>query len=165
MSALIGQEQTHQVAADRDQFLTFTLGDEEYGVEILKVQEIKGYTTPTPIPNTPPWVKGVINLRGVILPIFDLRLAFGLPPADYTKFTVVVVVVLRGRQVGLVVDAVTDVVDVLASDVQPLPDLGAGARTNYARGMAKMSDRLVILLDVDAVIRPQEDTQLASAAG
>ncbi|MEO7818553.1 MAG: chemotaxis protein CheW [Actinomycetota bacterium] len=112
------------LTTDGSQFLTFQLGEELYGVDILRVQEIKGYTTVTKIPNTPPHIKGVLNLRGTIVPIIELRTKFGMPTIDYTMFTVIVVVV-KEKIMGLVVDAVSDVLDIDRKDIQPPPEFGA----------------------------------------
>ncbi len=111
-----------QAATDTRQFLTFALGDEEYGIDILKVQEIKGYSAITRVPRTPQDIRGVMNLRGTIVPIVDLRTKFQLEPREYDRFTVIIVVVVRGRAVGLVVDAVSDVLDIGDAAVQATPE-------------------------------------------
>src|SRR5438309_5294598 len=116
---------------DNGQFLTFTLRAEEYGVEILKVQEIRGYSQVTPIPGTPPHIKGVVNLRGAVVPVMDLRLRFGLPAADYNQFTVIIVANILGRVVGIVVDAVSDVLNVRRGDIGEIPDFGADVDTSF----------------------------------
>lgn len=145
------------------QFLTFQLDDEEYGVEILRVQEIKGYTRVTPIPNAPPEVKGVMNLRGTVVPIVDLRTRFGLTPAEYTRFTVIVVVTVGTKVVGLVVDAVSDVMNVTTDSLVPTPDLGVGVDTSFLTGMARTGERLVTLLNIDRLVGRDELTPAASA--
>jgi len=145
--------------ADTHQFLTFALGQEEYGVEILKIQEIKGFSAITPLPNTPAHVKGVLNLRGTIVPIVDLRRKFGLPEEAYTKFTVIVVVQVRGQILGFIVDAVSDVLTVTGADIQPTPDLHGQVDTACLTGLAKAGEKLVILLDIDKVLT------IAEAAG
>jgi purine-binding chemotaxis protein CheW len=137
---------------DGNQYLTFTLGAEEYGVEILKVQEIKGYSAITPIPNTPAYVKGVMNLRGSIIPIVDLRAKLAMAEAAYNQFTVIIVVRVGSKTVGLVVDAVSDVLSIPAQDVQATPDFGAQVDARFISGMAKAGDRLVVLLDIDKVL-------------
>lgn len=137
--------------ADADQFLTFTLAEEEYGVDILKVQEIKGYVPTTRIPNSPPEVVGVLNLRGTIVPIVDLRKRFNLPEVEYDQFTAIVVVVVGGRVMGMIVDSVSEVVNIPSEQIQPAPQLGAAA-TNSLRGMAKIGEKLVILIDIDSVL-------------
>ena len=134
------------------QFLTFTLGQEEYGVEILKIQEIKGYTAVTPLPNAPPHVKGVINLRGTIVPIVDLRAKFALAAVECTKYTVIVVVQVGGQTVGFIVDAVSDVLTVAAGAIQPTPDCHGQVDTTYLTGLTQASEKLVVLLDIDKVL-------------
>jgi purine-binding chemotaxis protein CheW len=139
-------------ARDGSQYLTFTLGQEEYGVEILKVQEIKGYSAITPIPNTPAHVRGVMNLRGMIIPVVDLRTKLGMAEAACTPFTVIVVVRVFPRIMGLVVDAVSDVLNIPTGDIQGTPDFGAEVDAAYISGMAKAGDRLIVLLDIDRVL-------------
>lgn len=139
-------------AADVSQFLTFQLEAEEYGLEILRVQEIKGYSKVTPLPNTPREIRGVMNLRGTVVPIIDLRCRFGLTEAEYTRFTVIIVVNVGVKIVGLVVDAVSDVLNVSAREMVPAPDLGAGVDTSFMTGMARAGDRLITLLNVDRLV-------------
>jgi purine-binding chemotaxis protein CheW len=139
-------------AADTHQYLTFTLGQEEYGIEILRVQEIKGYSAITPIPNTPPHIKGVMNLRGTVVPVMDLRARFGMPAVELNRFTVVIVVSAGPGVVGVVVDAVSDVLNVAAGDIVPPPDLGGDVDTSQLTGMAKSSDHLISLLAIDRVV-------------
>ena len=139
-------------SADANQFLTFSLGEEEYGVDILKVQEIKGYVPTTRIPNSPPDVVGVLNLRGTIVPIIDLRRKFGLDCVEYNQFTAIVVIVVRGRVMGMIVDSVSEVVNIPLSDIQPAPDFGASMSTSMLQGMAKRGDSLITLLDIDTVL-------------
>ncbi len=149
-------------AAEGRQFLTFQLEDEEYGLEILRVQEIKGLPKITPLPNTPPEVKGVMNLRGAVVPILDLRTRLGLRAAEYTRFTVVIVVTVGPKVVGLVVDAVSDVLNVGAKEVVPAPDLGAGVDTSVLTGMARAGDRLVSLLNIDRLVGPATEPALTA---
>jgi purine-binding chemotaxis protein CheW len=139
-------------AVGSGQYLTFRLGPEEYGIEILKVQEIKGFTAVTPIPNTPPYVKGVMNLRGTVVPVLDLRTKFGMPETPYDKFTVIVVVTVGARVLGMVVDSVSDVLDIAPGAIEAIPDLGAGIDTTCLSGMAKSGDKLVLLLDLARVV-------------
>lgn len=138
------------------QYLTFFLNGEEYGVDILRVQEIKGWDTVTPIPNTPPFIRGVINLRGTIVPIVDLRLRFGLAAIEYTKTTVVVVVRIKTEQkertMGFIVDAVSDVYNVTPDQVRPTPDFGGVIKADFAKGLATVDDKMVILLDIDKLV-------------
>jgi purine-binding chemotaxis protein CheW len=149
-------------ASDVDQYLTFGLGQEEYGIEILKVQEIKGYSAITPIPNTPPHVKGVMNLRGTVVPVVDLRSKFGMETVEYTKFTVIIVVTIGSKIAGLVVDAVSDVLNIPASDIRPAPDFGSRTDTRFITGMASSGDKLAVLLDVDRLLA---DEELSAGAG
>lgn len=137
---------------DTDQYLTVVLGSEEYGIPILRVQEIKGFTTITPIPNTPPFVKGVMNLRGTVVPVMDLREKFNLALTDFDKFTVIVVVTVGTRVVGLVVDAVSDVLNIGDAEIVPTPPLGSGVDTSFLTGMAKAAEKLVLLLDIDQTV-------------
>ncbi len=139
-------------ARDGSQYLTFTLGQEEYGVEILKVQEIKGYSAVTPIPNTPPYVRGVMNLRGTIIPVVDLRSKLAMAEAEYNQFTVIVVVKVGSKTMGLVVDAVSDVLNIPKADIQEAPDFGAQVDAGFISGMAKAGDKLIVLLDIDKVL-------------
>ena len=139
-------------ATDGSQYLTFRLGDEEYGVEILKVQEIKGYTAITPVPNTPAYLKGVMNLRGTIVPVVDLRAKFGMEAAECTAFTVIIVLTVGTKVMGLIVDAVSDVLNIPKTDIQPTPDFGAQVDARFISGMAKAGDKLVVLLDIDRVL-------------
>lgn len=139
-------------APDGNQFLTFCLADEEYGLEILRVQEIKGWSKVTPLPNTPSEIKGVMNLRGTVVPIIDLRTRFGLRETEYNRFTVIIVVTVGPKIVGLVVDAVSDVLNVTAQEIVPAPDLGSGVDTSFMTGIARTGDRLITLLNVDRLV-------------
>ena len=149
------------------QFLTFALGQEEYGVEILKIQEIKGFSAVTPLPNAPAYVKGVLNLRGTIVPIVDLRQKFGMPEEAYTKFTVIVVVQVQEKTLGFVVDAVSDVLTVRGDAIQPTPDLHGQLDTTFLTGLAptgEQGEKLVILLDIDKIFGEEEMMAIKSAA-
>lgn len=139
-------------ANDEQQFLTFSLAGEEYGIDILKVQEIKGYSKTTRVPNSPLDVVGVLNLRGTIVPIVDLRRRFGLEPGEYTSVTAIVVVVVQGRVMGMIVDKVSEVVSISSADIQPPASCGSGTTNHFLKGMGKLREQLVILLDVDAVL-------------
>ncbi len=150
-------------ATDGRQYLTFALGAEEYGVEILKVQEIKGYSAITPIPNTPSYVKGVMNLRGSIIPIVDLRAKLSMAEAAYNQFTVIIVVRVGAKTVGVVVDAVSDVLNIPLKDIQPTPDFGSQVDARFISGLAKAGERLVVLLDIEKVL-VGDGTVLASVA-
>jgi purine-binding chemotaxis protein CheW len=149
-------------ATDGSQYLTFALGQEEYGVEILKVQEIKGYSTITPIPNTPAYVKGVMNLRGTIIPVVDLRAKFGMTATEYTPFTVIIVLTVGTKVMGLIVDAVSDVLNIARTDIQATPDFGAEVDARYINGMAKAGEKLVVLLAIDTVLGGAELAAIGS---
>jgi purine-binding chemotaxis protein CheW len=135
-----------------DEYLTFTLGDEEYGVDILKVQEIRGYDAVTRLPDSPQWIKGVINLRGTIVPVVDLRLRFRLGKATYDTFTVMIILNVAGRVVGMVVDSVSDVTQLNPETVRPAPELGAGLDSRYIAGMGTVDQRMLILLDIERLM-------------
>jgi len=150
-------------AMDATQYLTVNLADEEYGVDILAVREIRGWTPVTRIPQAPSYVLGVLNLRGAIVPVLDLRLRFGLAREEYTATTVTVIVTVAGRNFGVVVDAVSDVVDVDAAAVRPVPDMGTAVDTEYLKGLTSVGERMVLLLDVDRLLQPQ-DAQMLEAA-
>jgi purine-binding chemotaxis protein CheW len=143
-------------AGGSKQVLTFTLGDETYGVDILRVQEIRGWAPVTRIPQAQAHVLGVLNLRGSIVPIVDLRMRFELPRAEYTPLTVIIVLSVESpqgrRDFGLVVDGVSDVVDVALGDVKQAPDLGQQANTEFIAGLAAVSGRMLMLLDIDRLI-------------
>jgi purine-binding chemotaxis protein CheW len=151
------------LTTDGSQFLTFQLGEELYGVDILRVQEIKGYTAVTKIPNTPAHIKGVLNLRGTIVPIVELRTKFGMETIDYTMFTVIVVVVVREKIMGLVVDAVSDVLNIDRQDIQPPPQFGAKVDVSFLNGIGKSGDKLIALLDMDRLLS-DDDVQDTTAA-
>ncbi len=163
-TATNGLNQPVGLTTDGSQFLTFQLGDELYGVDILRVQEIKGYTTVTKIPNTPDYIKGVLNLRGTIVPIVELRTIFGMPAIDYTMLTVIVVVVVRDRIMGLVVDSVSDVLNISVKDIQPPPAVGAKGDVNFLSGIGKSGDKLITLLNVDRLLSEGELQAAAAVA-
>ncbi|UPG91546.1 chemotaxis protein CheW [Luteibacter aegosomaticola] len=154
---------TAVVADEAAQYLTVNLGNEEYGVDILAVREIRGWTPVTRIPQAPSYVLGVLNLRGAIVPVLDLRLRFGLAREEYTATTVCVIVMVAGRQFGVVVDAVSDVVEVSPSGIRPVPDMGTTVDTEYLKGLTSVGERMVLLLDVDRLLQPQ-DAQMLEAA-
>ena len=142
------------------EFLTFRLGDEEYGIDILRVQEIRSYEQPTRIANAPPFIKGVVNLRGVIVPIIDLRLKLGCGSADYNSFTVVIVLNVRGRVVGTVVDSVSDVLELSREQIKPAPELSSNIDAHYITGIGAVkhgdADRMLILTDIEALMSSAE---------
>jgi purine-binding chemotaxis protein CheW len=135
-----------------EEYLTFALGHEQYAINILKVQEIRGYVAPTTIANLPPFIKGVIDLRGTIVPIIDLRIKFGLCRADYTEFTVVIVLNLRRRVVGIVVDGVSEVALLHRRQIHPPPEFGARINTRYVAGLGAAGDRMLIILDIERLM-------------
>ncbi|MBI5783391.1 MAG: purine-binding chemotaxis protein CheW [Gammaproteobacteria bacterium] len=141
--------------AGEEQFLTFQLDGQEYGIAILKVQEIKGWDKMTPIPNSPPYVKGVLNLRGVIVPVFDLRLRFGLPETARDAFTVIIVVNIGGRLAGIVVDAVSDVINVNVEQQCAAPEYEGQQNREFIKGLAQVDGKLLILLDIDRMVNPE----------
>ena len=145
------------------QYLTVNLADEEYAIDILAVREIRGWTPVTRIPQAPHYVLGVLNLRGAIVPVLDLRLRFGLAREEYTATTVTVIVTVAGRLFGVIVDAVSDVLDVQPDQVRPVPDMGTAVDTEYLKGLTSVEERMVLLLDVDKLLQPQ-DAQLLEAA-
>lgn len=148
---------------DSSQYLTFTLGHEEYGVEILKVQEIKGSSVITPIPNTPAYIKGVTNLRGTIIPVVDLRAKLQMPEAPLGRFAATVVLTVGTKTVGLLVDAVSDVLDIPRTEIQATPDFGAEVDARFISGVARAGDKLLILLDIERVLAGDE-APLAAAS-
>jgi purine-binding chemotaxis protein CheW len=138
------------------EFLTFTLGDEEYGVDILKVQEIRGYDTVTKIPDAPDFIKGVINLRGTIVPVVDLRIKFKLGKADYDAFTVMIILNIEKRVVGVVVDSVSDVMHLSPDQIRPAPEFGGAMDTRFITGLGTLDDRMLILVDIERLLRSQD---------
>jgi purine-binding chemotaxis protein CheW len=137
---------------DAQQFLTFRLAGEEYGVGILTVQEIRGWSSVTKVPHTPAWLLGVINLRGVVVPVIDLRIKFDFASAEYNETTVVIILTVATRVVGIVVDAVSDVITLGAAQIKPAPTLGTGANTSHIIGFGTLDDRMRILMDVEKLM-------------
>ncbi len=161
--------QAVKAMADREgKYLTFTLAGEEYGIGILKIKEIIGMMAITSVPQTPEFIKGVINLRGKVIPVMDLRLRFGMPAMDYTERTCIIVVEINGGagtvQVGVVVDAVSEVLNIKADDIEPTPSFGTRLNTDFILGMAKMNGGIKILLDINRVLSSEETALLAEAA-
>ena len=146
------------------EFLTFTLGAEEYGVDILKVQEIRGYDTVTRIPDTPAFIKGVINLRGTIVPVVDMRLKFKLAQADYNEFTVMIILNIAGRVVGMVVDSVSDVMQLGPEQICPAPEFGGAVSTRFVTGIGTLDQRMLILVDIEKLMSSQEMALMNDAA-
>ena len=162
-------DQAVKAMADKEgKYLTFTLAAEEYGIGILKIKEIIGMLPITSVPQTPEFVKGVINLRGKVIPVMDLRLRFGMPPIDYTERTCIIVVEIAGQSgnilVGIVVDAVSEVLNIKAADIEKTPTFGTKLNTDYILGMAKMEGGVKILLDIDQVLSRDELSVMSEAA-
>ena len=134
------------------EFLAFNLGAEEFGIDILKVQEIRCYEKPTRMAGVPDFIKGVVNLRGVIVPIVDLRIKFNLPEVEYNDFTVVIVLNLHGRVVGIVVDGVSDVTSLQADQVKPAPEFSSHLDTSHVIGLGTLEDRMLILMDIERLM-------------
>jgi purine-binding chemotaxis protein CheW len=138
------------------EFLAFTLGQEEYGIDILKVQEIRGYETVTRIANAPEFVKGVVNLRGIIVPIIDMRIKFNLGTPVYDQLTVVIILNIAGRVMGMVVDSVSDVTTLAPEQIKPAPEMGAAFNTDYLIGLGTLDERMLILVDIDRLMSSTE---------
>ncbi|AVP56881.1 chemotaxis protein CheW [Pulveribacter suum] len=151
MNAVMNDKNTGAATSARE-YLTFRLGQEEYGIDILKVQEIRGYETPTRIAQAPAFIKGVTNLRGTIVPIVDMRLRFACAQADYDAFTVVIILNLRERVVGIVVDSVSDVMELAAENIRPAPDVDSAIDAACIRGLGSVGERMLILLDIERLM-------------
>ncbi|MGC6387314.1 chemotaxis protein CheW [Ewingella sp. S1.OA.A_B6] len=146
------------------EFLIFTLADEEYGIDILKVQEIRGYDQVTRIANTPPFIKGVTNLRGVIVPIIDLRVKFAQKNVVYNENTVVIVLNFENRVVGIVVDGVSDVLSLTQEQIRPAPEFAVTLSTEYLTGLGSLGERMLILVDIEKLLSSEEMALLESVA-
>jgi purine-binding chemotaxis protein CheW len=162
-------DQAVKAMTDKEgKYLTFTLADEEYGIGILKIKEIIGMLPITSVPQTPDFVKGVINLRGKVIPVMDLRLRFGMPSIDYSERTCIIVVEIAGNSgtilVGIVVDAVSEVLNIKGDDIEKTPTFGTKLNTDYILGMAKIEGGVKILLDIDQVLSNDELSLLSEAA-
>lgn len=142
--------------AEIDQFVVFSVNDQVYGVEILKIKEVVSYQKITPLPNMKGFIKGIINLRGVILPVFDLREKFKLPDTTYTPFHAIIVMEISGRVMGVIVDHISDVVDLFPEEVQTASNLPRGVQAEYIKGIGKKERELIVLLDVDRLLSPEE---------
>ena len=147
-----------------NEFLTFTLGAEEYGIDILKVQEIRSYEAVTHIANTPDFIKGVINLRGVIVPIIDMRIKFNMVKVEYNEFTVVIVLNVASRVVGMVVDSMSDVTTLSAEQVHPSPDFSSSFDTKYILGLGTVNERMLILVDIERLMSSADMALVEQAA-
>ena len=162
-------DQAVKALADREgKYLTFSLADEEYGIGILKIREIIGMLPITSVPQTPDFVKGVINLRGKVIPVLDLRLRFGMPEIEYTERTCIIVVEINGQagkiQIGSVVDSVSEVLNIKGEEIEDTPTFGTSLDTEYILGMAKIDGGVKILLDIDKVLSDGEIAALEKAA-
>ena len=150
----------HSVKSTSDvagnEFLAFTLGKEEYGIDILKVQEIRGYEAVTRIANAPEFLKGVITLRGIIVPVVDMRIKFELGTPTYDQFTVVIILNISGRVVGMVVDSVSDVTTLMPEQIKPSPEMGTSFNTEYLIGLGTLDERMLILVDIDKLMSSEE---------
>ncbi len=159
----------HEAARARTQaggeFLTFRLGAEEYGIDILRVQEIRSYEAPTRIANAPPFLKGVVNLRGVIVPIVDLRLKLSVGEARYDANTVVIILNILKRVVGIVVDSVSDVIMLAPGAIKPAPEFGATLKTEYITGLATVGEELLILVDIERLMSSRDMALVDEAQG
>ena len=138
------------------EYLAFTLGSEEYGIDILKVQEIRGYEAVTRIANAPDFIKGVINLRGIIIPVVDMRIKFKLGTPVYDQFTVVIILNIGGRIAGMVVDSVSDVTTLTPEQVKPAPEMGTAFSTEFLIGLGTIDERMLILIDIDKLMSSAE---------
>ncbi|MES2115182.1 MAG: chemotaxis protein CheW [Pseudomonadota bacterium] len=146
------------------EFLAFTLGQEEYGIDIQQVQELRGYESVTHIANAPAYIKGVVNLRGIIIPIVDMRIKFNLGTPSYDQFTVVIILNIAGRVVGMVVDSVSDVITLTAEQVKPAPEMGTAFNTDYLIGLGALEQRMLILVDIARLMASGEMGLIDSVA-
>ena len=152
---LVRQDSTRSAGAAQTaaaEFLTFRLGAEEYGIDILRVQEIRSYEEPTRIANAPSFIKGVVNLRGVIVPVVDLRIKLNCEKVEYNGFTVVIVLNVHGRVVGAVVDSVSDVLELSRDVIKPAPEMHTTVGTSFITGIASVAERMLILMDIEALM-------------
>jgi purine-binding chemotaxis protein CheW len=138
------------------QFLTFVLEEQVYGVDLFRIQEIRGYTPATPIPNVQPHIRGVMNLRGTVLPVIDLRMKFGLPTVEYDKFTVIVIAMVADKMIGLLVDAVSDVLQIEQEAMREAPDFGAAVDTRFIDGVFETKEHLAIALNLEKLLQENE---------
>ena len=162
-------DQAIRVMAEKEgKYLTFSLANEEFGIGILKIREIIGMMSITTVPQTPEFVKGVINLRGKVIPVIDLRLRFGMEMADYNERTCIIVVEIEAEKgnvtIGVVVDSVSEVLNIFAEDIEDTPSFGTNLQTDFILGMAKVEGSVKILLDIDRILTNEETAALKSAA-
>lgn len=172
MESTVLENEASAVSRENDaragKYLVFEIGREEFGIQVLKVREIMGIQDITAVPQTPGYIKGVINLRGKVIPVVDLRLKFGLQEQEYTQRTCIIVVQVRGEngslQMGIVVDGVAEVLNLVAADIEDTPDFGGG-QSDYLLGMAKVRGKVKILLDIDRVLGGTEIASLREVIG
>src|SRR3954462_12169467 len=155
MTSASSKAGTHQDGPGSE-FLAFTLGSEEYGIDILKVQEIRGYEAVTRIANAPEFIKGVINLRGIIIPVVDMRIKFDLGTPIYDQFTVVIILNIGGRVMGMVVDSVSDVTTLTPDQIKPSPEMGSAFNSDYLMGLGTVDERMLIRSDIDRLMAAGE---------
>lgn len=155
-NAVASRRDAEQGDATGQEFLVFTLGDEEYGIDILKVQEIRGYDAVTTIANAPEFIKGVINLRGSIVPIVDLRIKFKLGKVEYDQFTVVIILNVAKRVVGIVVDGVSDVIALTPEQIKPSPEFSSTMDTQYITGLGTVDERMIIIVDIENLLSSRD---------
>ncbi len=170
MTGLAGYESIDMQVEDQrpaDQYLSFELGNEHYAIEILSVEEIKSDESMTRLPRTPSWIKGVLNLRGTIVPVIDLRERFDIPPAEVRHADVIIILIVRAgdhvRRVGAIVDEVTDVLALGADEIEEAPDLGSSISTEFIRGIATLEGQVVLILDADRLFSPEELSRMGDA--
>jgi purine-binding chemotaxis protein CheW len=157
MGVIAGNDYSSAASSNKAlEFLAFHLGGEEYGIDIQKVSEIRGYEAVTRIANAPDFIKGVTNLRGIIVPIIDMRIKFQLGTPTYDAFTVVIILNIGARVVGMVVDSVSDVITLSAQQVKPAPEMGSAFNTDYLIGLGTLDERMLILIDIDKLMSSQE---------
>lgn len=154
----------NQGTANGPQYVTFRLGEEEYGIEIMRVQEIIGYRGFTQLPNVAQYIKGILNLRGAMVPVIDLRVKLTMEPRPYDKFTVIIIIEVRGRVMGLIVDAVSDVVGLHDDAIEPMPSFSSTAQADFILSMAEKGDKLIVLLDIDRILSDKELAQVDASA-
>jgi purine-binding chemotaxis protein CheW len=154
----------HAVASSDTEVLSFRLGNEEYGINILKVQEIRGYDAVTHIANSPDFIKGVVNLRGVIVPIVDMRIKFDVGTPTYDQFTVVIILNIGSHVIGMVVDSVSDVITLAQEQIKSAPEMGTALNTDYLIGLGTVDERMLILVDIDKLMSSAEMGLIAKIA-
>ncbi len=147
--------------SDGRQFVTFIIGEENYGVEVLKVQEIIGMTQIIHVPNSAEFMKGVINLRGAVVPVVDMRTRFRMPEREYDMFTVIIIVEVKNRMIGMIVDSVSDVVDISEATIQDTPHFTAKIETDFIKGIGQVENKLVIILDIDKILSTSDLERMA----